>query len=397
VVQRKRARSPSARCRLQLGGRASLAEPVRQWDIRGLRWKTPEALHAMKPRAVLAVCLVAGLAAAGGAFAQNAGCKLAKVVDWPVRMAGSHILVDGAINGQKIGIALDTGAQRSLILRSAAVRLDLPRREAPGVRMFGIGGETRTEIASVDDFRLGEVSTRGMQLYVAGERDFAAGFDVLLGEDFLRNFDVEFDLAHRAVRLYKSSECDGVSLAYWTKDVPGEVAIEPVGEARPRIAFTVHVNGRAIDAILDSGAGASVLTKRDAAAAGVTPDTPGVVPGHSSRGLGAKSVDSWVGTFESFAIGNESIPDVRIRFADLYGQTTFTATGSRIAKSVAQTEPMLLGADFLRAHRTLVAHSQRKLYFTYAGGPVFLVGPAAPQAQPTPRPDVDPSSATGRD
>jgi hypothetical protein len=26
---------------------------------------------------------------------------------------------------------------------------------------------------------------------------------------------------------------------------------------------------------------------------------------------------------------------------------------------------MLLGADFLRAHRVLVSHSQRKMYFTY--------------------------------
>ena len=28
---------------------------------------------------------------------------------------------------------------------------------------------------------------------------------------------------------------------------------------------------------------------------------------------------------------------------------------------------MLLGADFLRSHRVLVAHSQREMYFTYAG------------------------------
>jgi hypothetical protein len=32
---------------------------------------------------------------------------------------------------------------------------------------------------------------------------------------------------------------------------------------------------------------------------------------------------------------------------------------------------MLLGVDFLKAHRVLVAHSQRKIYFTYVGGPVF--------------------------
>ena len=49
---------------------------------------------------------------------------------------------------------------------------------------------------------------------------------------------------------------------------------------------------------------------------------------------------------------------------------------------------MLLGADFLRAHRTLVAHSQRRLYFTYVGGPVFLAEPAAPQ--PPSRPDGGP-------
>jgi predicted aspartyl protease len=374
---------------------ASLVEPFREWDIRALRSDTLEDVHAMKPRALLAVCVVAGLTLAGEADAQGTKCKLAKVVDWPVRMVGNHIVVDGAINGQKIGITLDTGAQVSLILRSAAVRLDLPKRDAPGLRMFGVGGETKMEIASVDDFKLGEVSTKGMQLYVAGERDFAAGFDVLLGEDFLRNFDVEFDLAHRAVRLYKSSDCAGVSLVYWTKDVPGEVELEPVSEARPRIGFTVQVNGRPIDAVLDSGAGASVLTKQHAAAAGVTPDSPGVVPGYSSQGLGAKSVDAWIGTFESFAIGNESIPDVRIRFADLYQQTTYTATGSSIAKNVSQTQPMLLGADFLRAHRTLVAHSQRKLYFTYTGGPVFLVGPTAPQQAAGP--DGTPVTAPRKD
>ncbi len=32
---------------------------------------------------------------------------------------------------------------------------------------------------------------------------------------------------------------------------------------------------------------------------------------------------------------------------------------------------MLLGVDLLRAHRVLVAHSQRKVYFSYVGGTVF--------------------------
>jgi hypothetical protein len=55
---------------------------------------------------------------------------------------------------------------------------------------------------------------------------------------------------------------------------------------------------------------------------------------------------------------------------------------------------MLLGVDFLRAHRTLVAHSQRKLYFTYVGGPVFEAGVAPPRSGALP--DGDSSSGNGR-
>jgi hypothetical protein len=48
---------------------------------------------------------------------------------------------------------------------------------------------------------------------------------------------------------------------------------------------------------------------------------------------------------------------------------------------------MLLGADFLRAHRLLVAHSQQKIYFTYAGGPVFRRAGAPDSSDPAaPRP-----------
>ena len=247
----------------------------------------------MRPRSLLAMCLVAGLGVAGGAVADSVKCKLVRMVDWPARIVRNHIVVEGAINGQKIGITLDTGSEISVILRSTAVRLDLPRRATTGTRIFGLGGESKTEIASVDDFK-------------------------------------------------------------------------------------------PIDAILDSGASSSVLAKQDAASLGVTPDSPGVVAGYSSQGLGAKSVDSWIGSFQSFAIGNEHIPDVRIRFADLYRQATYTATGSHVAKKVSRTEPMLLGADFLRAHRTLVAHSQRRLYFTYFGGPVFQVEAGGSAARPAP-------------
>ncbi len=212
----------------------------------------------------------------------------------------------------------------------------------------------------------------------------------MLGEDFLRQFDVEFDLANDRVRLHRAQDCNDVSLAYWTKEVAGEVAIEPIEDTRPRIHVTVMINDQPIGAFVDSGAAVSLLTKDDAAALGVTPDTHGVVDSGHARGVGAKSVPMWTGPFRSFAIGNESIPDVRLRFADFYRDASVTATGSRITRKVNRLEPMILGADFLRSHRTLIAHSQLRMYFTYSGGPVFRSDGATP-ATPSPERHAEPA------
>lgn len=339
---------------------------------------------ALRLPALFLLLLAALVVPEGGASADAgsgaARCRLLKVVEWPVRAVRNHIVVDGAINGQPVGLVLDTGAQRSVILRSAAVRLDLKRREARGLRMFGVGGETKVEVATIDDFRLGAASVKDLDLLVAGEYDFGPGADVMLGEDFLRQFDVEFDLAHDRVRLHRAENCGDVALAYWTKDVPGEVAIEPIEDARPRIHVAVAINDQPIGAFVDSGAAVSLLTQDDAAALGVTPETKGVVESGKARGVGAKLVPMWSGPFRSFAIGNESIPDVRLLFADFYRDASVTATGSRITRKVSQLEPMILGADFLRSHRTLIAHSQLRMYFTYSGGPVFRADAPPPAA-----------------
>jgi hypothetical protein len=74
------------------------------------------------------------------------------------------------------------------------------------------------------------------------------------------------------------------------------------------------------------------------------------------------------------------IDPAHIYFGDLYKGQTYMSIGSRLSKSVETEHPMLLGVDFLRAHRVLVSHSQHKMYFTYLGGPVFAPSPRPPQS-----------------
>ena len=123
-----------------------------------------------------------------------------------------------------------------------------------------MGGETKAESVLIDDFRLGQASRKGWRMLVAGEHDFGDEAAVLLGEDFFDQVDVEFDLAHNVVRLFQPKNCDGVSLAYWTTEERREVAIDAIYDYRPRILLTVQINGQPVKAMLDSGAGGSILT-----------------------------------------------------------------------------------------------------------------------------------------
>jgi len=297
-------------------------------------------------------------------------CKMVQIAELPVRLQDNKLLVDGEINGRKIRIVLDTGATHTLLFRSTADRLGLRRDRVKGVRMFGIGGETSVESALVDEIRIGEATRERLRMFVAGEGEFGRDMDVLLGEDVLQSFDVEFDLAHSVVRLHQSNDCEGMSLAYWATDGARTVGIEPVDERRPQIRLDVLINGQGVSALLDSGAGISLLDKPMAAALGVTPSTPGVVPFGRGTGLGQKAIEFWVGPFQSVAIGDETIKHTSIVFGDVFKNASYIGTGSHVPRRV-ESAAMLLGADFLHAHRVLVAHSQRKIYFTYVGGPVF--------------------------
>src|SRR5205807_3966267 len=141
-----------------------------------------------------------------------------------------------------------------------------------------------------------------------------------------------------------------------------------IDNEKPGILVPVKLNDRALLAELDSGASRSVVSRLVAAQIGVTPDTPTRV----------------IGAFQSFVIGGEMIRNPEIRFTDL--SIASTQTGSRVAVR-EDLRDMLLGLDFLRAHRVYVAHSQGRLYFTYAGGPVFSA-PRQSQGTPSAKPGM---------
>lgn len=330
--------------------------------------------------------LAAAFTLAADAAAEAPKCKLMRTAEWPLRSDHHRPVVDGEINGQKVGVLLDTSTPRSLIRRSATARLGLPRQQAPGWQAYGIGGETEVEAAYIEEFRIGKSTRKHWRAIVTGvTADATSGDDiaVVLGDDFLGESDIEFDLRNKAVRFYQAKDCAGVPLAYWSRQ-----ALEIPLEDHEKVVFTVTINGKPLRAELDSGTSLSLLTKIDAEERGVTPTSPGAAPAGCVPGFQGRSYDSWTAPFDTFAIGEEVIRNPRIRFADIWQHMTYSETGTRLRQRFAGVPGMILGADFLGSHRVLIARSQKKMYFTYEGGTVFQTGAArgcnAPSDKPKP-------------
>jgi hypothetical protein len=196
---------------------------------------------------------------------------------------------------------------------------------------------------------------------------------LLLGEDFLSLVDVEFDLEHNVVRLFQAENCEGKKLAHWASDGQsvGDVPIDPLIAAHPQIVLDVAIDGKTISALLDTGAASSALDKPAASRLGATPETPGVTVVGQKPGVGDKTLTVWSAPFQSFTIGTESAKDVRLPFYEIFRGANYASLGSHIPTKAEGAQQMLLGVDFLRSHRVLVSHSQKRMYFTHNGGPMF--------------------------
>jgi predicted aspartyl protease len=299
--------------------------------------------------------LLLSLAVAAGAA--HAECKLVRIQEWTVRLEHNLPVMDGEINGKKVGILIDTGAERSFVTRSAAARLMLSRYDASAKGMYPVPGDRPVEAVQIEELKIGGATRKNWNVGLASAQDFGSEVALVLGEDFLSATDVELDLPNRAIRLFDARDCQGVSLAYWAKGVAGQAALETGSGTM----FAVAVNGQPLHAAFDTGSTVSALTVTEAARFGMTPKTPGVVAGGCSTGIGRKPVDYWSAPFDSFAIGDETIRNPTLRFGDIL----------KSPPPFAVLPQMLLGTDFLRAHRVYVARSQKKLYFTYTGGTVF--------------------------
>lgn len=320
--------------------------------------------------AAAAMCLVAG-----SAWAAERHCQLQSFGEIDAELKGGMIIAQARINGQPAPMIVDTGAFGTMLFESSAKRLGLSLRDA-GITAYGVGGSTRVYSARVKEFGVAGLSEQNADLAVTGRQ--LGGAVGLIGSLFLMQADIEFDLPHGKIRFFKPVDCQGDEVVYWGQ----AYAVAPMTPMpNNEIVVRVDVNGQPIVAELDSGSGVSTLTLQGAQKAGVGRDDPALQAAGHAKGLGSSDVSTFVERFASFSFGDETIRNAELRVADLYGKDKERRIGNLIATPVSDEPQMLLGADFLRAHRVFIAREQHKVYVSYEGGPVFYPGGPSQAAQ----------------
>lgn len=325
----------------------------------------------------------------------DAACVMQKVGILHVHIEDNHLFVPGSLNGRQVQFMIATDID-SLILPNAAEDLHLTQMLGTRFLPFVYFEEIKIGPALVRDAVIDGVPAKDQLFHIIGRRgDFGAPDKVaVLGRDFLRQFDVEFNLAKQEINLFKPQGCKGSDEVYWN-DSYNMLEMTP---NRRGIRVPVTLNGKRVEADLNTTSPYTAINLASAYELDVTRATAGVTQvGDSHDLLANRAIETWLGRFLSLSLDQETIKPAWIRFRAFSNAPRATGVEGRdygepetgyarpeldfmsgVWRQGSEAE-VSLGVDFLQAHHVLVAYSQDRLYFTYEKGRPFLqAGPPSP-------------------
>lgn len=288
----------------------------------------------------------------------HAGCEYSELAALPVTYPGNLNLpaIQGEINGKQVNMLLDTGAYSTFMLRAEMERQFVEMMPTRATAT-GIGGRAATYISRLKEVAVGPARVQRANFAVLDALDWS-GFGALVGADFLSQADLELVLSEDRIKFLRFHDCGEHSLAYWS---PEALQLEMRHAPNSQVPLVeVSINGVKMLAAIDTGATISLLDQKAAERLGAKPDAADSTKAGRTNGVGSGSRALWHASFDSFAIGDELVQHPRLTVVD------------RTENCPQRLEyDLILGRDFLKTHRVLLANSQQRVYFSYLGGRIF--------------------------
>jgi predicted aspartyl protease len=253
------------------------------------------------------------------------------------------------IDGTASRVYLDTGAERTILTQAAEERLGLPTDFLGFRPLWGIGGLSLHFNAWVDSLQFGDITLQARSVAVGTfGREWRTRSDGLLGVDVLGGYDADIDLPDGAVTLYRAVACDAPAPDWKFPATP--VPLRPIGAFRHLAMLTVLLDGVPILAAIDTGAERSILSRAAAQRFAITDATLASDPATMMVGIGSRPERYRLHTFKALALGGE----------------TWRAPSVLVGDLPPLLGDMLLGVDFLRAHRIWISWINHTTFIAHA-------------------------------
>lgn len=282
------------------------------------------------------------------------------------RLASGHIVVAVTVDdGSPVEFVLDTGASVSVVTPSTRDRAGFGPEDGVIAQAAGAGGSI-PEVRVLELPHLGVAGRDYSDLTVAVmdlshlDEDDEHTLGGILGKNFLARHVVSLDFVDGELLLFPADAVESGQV-----HVDGLLGVAYTEFPAGLIRLDVAVDGGAtMPAVLDLGAGRTIMNWHAAGELGLSPDAGELQRVDSMRGADNNPLDARLRTFERLTLGDLEFQSPPIVIADL---PVFEQLG------VAGVPAMVVGVD-LFAHRELVLDfGARRLYVSELRPP----GPSA--------------------
>jgi hypothetical protein len=257
----------------------------------------------------------------------------------PISIIDRRCILPVLLDGRPANMLLDTGAERTVVTRAAAIRLGLRLDAWVETTLRGAGGVLETR-ANVD---VSNATLGGSHLYQhqpgplsLAVTDFnLGGPDGLLGSDILRHYTIDLDFPRAQLTLRPPSE-----------KTPDTATLKLSLLWPNQLLAPIRLDGHELTALVDTGASTSLINARGLYRLGLTPQRLAHDPVIGDLGLGGM-----------LKVHEHRFTDLRFGPLTLHNPVLLTAAVPEPAYDLA------IGLDILGAQRLLLSYAAQSLVF----------------------------------
>ena len=267
-------------------------------------------------------------------------------------LPSGHPIAEVTLDDSKpLRFIIDTAASSTSVLPRLRAAMPASMIAAGSQNLDGASGKTQIETLTLGRLRVDGRTFEGLKAFALPPSPVdELGVDGVLGADVIARFAVEMDMPGRTWRMTQAP-----TPAMLEGMLP-PVAITLDEALTPKL--TVHLEGTAIPAVLDTGAKGTIMNWSAARLLGLTTDSPGMVKASNVKGVTSHGTPSVTKTFRELRIGEARKLQANLRIADLpvFGALGFT-----------EGQPaMILGIDMLADRRFVIDHPGKQLFLSKA-------------------------------